>query len=105
MFETNIKVFPLHSPRTGDAVKNQYDIYDFSTGTSIFQSYNTQCATLKAGKLEVSKMAFCSVTTAKYFRVWCERYEVRQDAILEAKKAIKNGAESVTIENALEMHY
>lgn len=102
MFETNIKVYSLPSPRTGEAVKNQYDIFDFTTKTSVFQSYDTQCATLKAGKLEVSKWAFCSVTTAKYFRVWCERYGVKQSAILEAKKAIKNGAEDITLENVLE---
>lgn len=102
MFNSVIKVFPLCSPRTGEAVKNQYDIYDFSTGVSVFQSYDTQCATLKGEKLTVSKMAFCSVTTAKYFRVWAERYGVKQSAILEAKKAIKKGAACVTMENVLE---
>lgn len=105
MFETNIKVYPLHSPRTGEAVKNQYDIYDFTTGTSIFQSYDTQCASLHKSTLIVSKYAFCSVTTAKYFRIWAENYYVKQEAILQAKKAIKEGAESVTIENALETNY
>lgn len=105
MFETNIKVYSLKSPRTGEAVKNQYDIYNFDTGKSVFQSYDTQCASLHGLTLIVSKWAFCSVTTSKYFRVWAEKYGVKQEAILQAKKAIKEGAESITIENALKMHY
>lgn len=83
MFNNNnfdVCVFPIISKRSGEAVRNQYDIvlttYDITY--HIFQSYETKCAIFTFDMpttkktLKVFKDAFYSQTTAKYFAQWLE---------------------------------
>lgn len=57
-------VKPLRSPRTGEAVKNQYEL-QFDNG-SIFQSYSSLIAIKCDGKLYVTDKYSYSRTTVRY---------------------------------------
>lgn len=90
MFNNNIidvYVDPIVSKRSGEAVRNQYDII-LTTCDSIyhaFQSYETKCAILafdvstKKRTLKVFEDAFYSKTTAKYFTQWLEKVGLRSN--------------------------
>lgn len=88
MFNNNIidvYVDPIVSKRSGEAVRNQYDIilttYDFIYHA--FQSYETKCAIFtfdvktKKRTLKVFEDAFYSKTTAKYFAQWLDKVWLR----------------------------
>lgn len=74
----DVCVLPLISKRSGEAVRNQYNII-LTTSDSIhyiFQSYESKCAIViyKNGHrtLVVYPEAFCSKTTSKYFHTWIQ---------------------------------
>lgn len=66
-----VKVCPIISDRSGEAVRNQYEII-FENG-SAFQSYDTFIGALIKGKLYLAEEHDCSVTTSKYCTSWCGR--------------------------------
>lgn len=67
-----VKVSNLCSPRSGEPVKNQFNI---KTSEGIFyQSYNTLICGIIDNKLVVNQSALFSKTTRKYLSVWLDLY-------------------------------
>jgi hypothetical protein len=64
-----IKVSPIYSTRSGESVRNQYEI-KFEHGT-IFQSYDSLIGIRTGGKLYLTDYHDCSTTTSKYCCEWC----------------------------------
>ena len=63
------KVYPLTSPRSGDAVKNQVEIV-MDNGT-VFQSYSSTIAIKHKGIVYLTNDFDYSVTTSKYLKQFC----------------------------------
>lgn len=64
-----IRVAPIISPRSGQPVRNQYEVR-FEHG-SLFQSYGTFIGARVNGKFYLSEHHSCSTTTSKYCTEWC----------------------------------
>ena len=64
-----IRVAPICSPRSGQPVRNQYEVR-FENG-SLFQSYGTLIGARVNGKLYLSEHHCYSTTTSKYCTEWC----------------------------------
>ena len=64
-----IKVRPIISDRSGEAVRNQYDLV-FENGHA-FQSYDTLIGIYVGHRYYFSNMHDCSTTTSKYCGQWC----------------------------------
>ena len=64
-----IRVNPIYSTRSGDPVRNQYEVV-FEHGR-IFQSYNSLIGIQVDGKLYLTNYHDYSVTTSKYCSEWC----------------------------------
>lgn len=64
----NVHVSPITSPRSGEAVRNQYCIE--GPGYTAFQSYNSLIAVYQDGQLVLGCHWNYSVTTAKYLWQW-----------------------------------
>jgi hypothetical protein len=77
------KVYPLTSPRSGDAVKNQVEI-SMDNGT-VFQSYSSTIAIKHKGITYLTKDFDYSVTTSKYLKQFCGK------SAKEIKVELKNG--------------
>jgi copper chaperone CopZ len=77
------KVYPLTSPRSGDAVKNQVEI-SMDNGT-VFQSYSSTIAIKHKGITYLTKDFDYSVTTSKYLKQFCGK------SAKEIKAELKNG--------------
>ena len=78
-----VKVRPIESPRSGEAVRNQYELV-FEKGTA-FQSYNTLIGIRIGGKLYLTNDHSCSTTTSKWCGEWCG-YNGK-----ERREGLKNG--------------
>lgn len=76
------KVYPLTSPRSGEAVKNQIVIR--MTNGEVFQSYDSTIAIDYKGKIYLTKDFDYSVTTSKYLKQFCGK------SAKEIKEQIKN---------------
>ncbi len=63
------KVYPLTSPRSGDAVKNQVEIV-MNNGV-VFQSYSSIIAIKHKGIVYLTNDFDYSVTTSKYLKQFC----------------------------------
>ena len=77
-FDVDVHVYPIISKRSGEVVRNQYNII-LATSDSIyyiFQSYESKCAMVvhKNGHrtLVIYPVVFCSKTTSKYFYAWLQ---------------------------------
>jgi len=83
----------LISPRSGEAVKNQFTI--FSDGVEYFQSYNTTIAKKEGAMFTISSDYDYSVTTSRYFNQWLKEYGLEYDLVAIKKwlKTAKNGDE------------
>ena len=64
-----VKVAPIISERSGEAVRNQYEIV-FEHGYA-FQSYNSLIGIRTGGKLYLTEKHDFSTTTSKYCTAWC----------------------------------
>lgn len=64
-----VRVAPIESQRSGEAVRNQYKIV-FENGTA-FQSYDTFIGCRINGNLYLTENHDYSVTTSKYCTEWC----------------------------------
>lgn len=78
-----VKVRPIESPRSGEAVRNQYELV-FENGTA-FQSHNTFIGARIDGKLYLTANHVYSTTTSKWCREWCG-YDSK-----ERKEGLENG--------------
>lgn len=76
------KVYPLTSPRSGDAVKNQVEI-SMDNGT-VFQSYSSTIAIKHKGVVYLTNDFDYSVTTSKYLKQFCGK------SAKEIKTELKN---------------
>ena len=85
-----IKVSPIESPRSGEAVRNQYELV-FENGNA-FQSYNTLIGIRTGGKLYLTNDHSFSTTTSKWCGEWCG-YNAK-----ERREGLKNG-KFVLLEN------
>ncbi len=63
------KVESLTSPRSGEAVRNQF-VINMDNG-QVFQSYNSTIAIKMEGKVYLTKDYDYSVTTSKYLKQFC----------------------------------
>lgn len=85
-------ITPLCSPRTGEAVRNQYTIYNGRT--TVFQSYSTICAVFdKSDKtLAIFPAAFyASRTTSRYFAQFLrEECNLSGENVKELRKIADN---------------
>lgn len=81
-----MKVQNMLSPRTGNAVANQFEIYD-DQGNKWFQSYSAMIAKrTKTGKIYLDKRYWdYSVTTGKY------RNKFLRESIAETRDKIASG--------------
>lgn len=70
----NFRVSPITSPRSGEAVRNQYAIS--APGYRAFQSYDSLIAVfnVETGRLTLGRHFDYSVTTSKYLHVWLKEY-------------------------------
>lgn len=68
----NVHVSHITSPRSGEAVRNQYTIE--GPGYTAFQSYNSLIAVYQDGRLTLGRDWDYSVTTAKYLWQWLRDY-------------------------------
>jgi hypothetical protein len=64
-----VRVRPIISPRSGEAVRNQYEII-FEHGNA-FQSYDSLIGIRTGGKLYLTNLHDFSTTTSKYCCEWC----------------------------------
>lgn len=64
-----IRVRPIISDRSGEAVRNQYEII-FEHGNA-FQSYDSLIGIRMGGKLYLTDCHDYSTTTSKYCTAWC----------------------------------
>lgn len=88
-----IRVYNLPSPRTGEAVKNQFVINIPAAGVVKFQSYNATCIAydIDCKILTLYPAAFgYSVTTSKYSRVFLEEWNIDADRVREIFMQNKN---------------
>lgn len=76
-------VSPIISERSGEAVRNQYEIV-FENGY-VFQSYHTFIGAIVDGKLYLSDAHDYSNTTSKYCTIW-SGYNGK-----ERRKGLENG--------------
>ena len=84
-----IKVHSMVSPRTGNAVANQFIIY--TPKATYFQSYGSIIAKHENGKTYLDEYYWdYSATTGKY------RNEFLQEKIAETRKKIKDGTYTLT---------
>lgn len=65
-----MKVYNLVSKRSGEAVRNQFDIRDGNN--SYFQSYDSLIAKWNGKNLTIGRYWDYSMTTLKYFKQWME---------------------------------
>lgn len=81
-----IKVRPITSNRSGQAVRNQYELV-FENGHA-FQSYNTIIGIFlrKEYKYYLSESHDCSTTTSKYCTQWCGMNGKERRAALQSGK-------------------
>lgn len=70
-----IKVYPAQGKN--GAVVNQYEIVDYRDKKAYFQSYESLIAEWDGKHLTVGNDWDYSTTTTKYFKQWCERYEIK----------------------------
>lgn len=68
----NVHVSPLISPRSGEAVRNQYTIE--GPGYTAFQSYDSLIAVYDGDKLTLGRDWDYSVTTLKHLQQWLRDY-------------------------------
>jgi len=89
----------LTSPRSGEAVKNQFTI--FSDGAEYFQSYNTTIAKKEGATFTISGDYNYSVTTNKYFGQWLREYGLGYDLVAIRKwlKTANDGDEYDELSN------
>ena len=78
-----VRVNPIESPRSGEAVRNQYELV-FENGNA-FQSYETLIGIRTGGKLYLTDDHTYSTTTSKWCREWCG-YNAK-----ERREGLKNG--------------
>lgn len=78
-----IKVMPIESPRSSEAVRNQYELV-FENGNA-FKSYNTLIGIRTGGKLYLTSEHTYSTTTSKWCGEWCG-YNTK-----ERREGLKNG--------------
>ena len=80
-----IKVRPIISEKSGEAVRNQYEL-EFEHGYA-FQSYDTLIGIYVGCKYYFSDMHDCSTTTSKYCGQWCGMNGKERRAALQSGKA------------------
>lgn len=80
-----IKVRPIISERSGEAVRNQYEL-EFEKGFA-FQSYDTLIGIYVGHKYYFSDMHDCSTTTSKYCGQWCGMNGKERRAAIQSGKA------------------
>lgn len=80
-----IKVRPIISERSGEAVRNQYELV-FEKGYA-FQSYDTLIGIYVGCKYYFSDSHDCSTTTSKYCGQWCGMNGKERRAALQSGKA------------------
>lgn len=78
-----IKVCPITSPRSGESVRNQYEL-KFENGYA-FQSYNRLIGIKVGGRLYLTEDHTYSTTTSKWTTEWCG-YDSK-----ERKRGLENG--------------
>ena len=87
-----VKVCPIISERSGEAVRNQYEII-FEHG-NVFQSYNSLIGIRTGGKLYLTDQHDCSVTTSKWCKEWCGRNtEERRRGLKEERYFLLDSSE------------
>lgn len=80
-----IKVRPINSERSGEPVRNQYEL-QFEKGYA-FQSYDSLIGIFVGNKYYFTDMHDCSTTTSKYCGVWCGMNGKERRAALQSGKA------------------
>ena len=80
-----IKVCPIISERSGEPVRNQYEL-QFEKGYA-FQSYDSLIGIFVGHKYYFTDMHDCSTTTSKYCGVWCGMNGKERRAALQSGKA------------------
>ena len=86
----NVHVFPIISPRSGEAVRNQYSI--LIPGKVCFQSYESLIAVYdyESGQLILGRHFDYSVTTSKYLNAWLQNHCYNLYCLFPKGKSIKD---------------
>lgn len=96
-----MRVSNLTSPRSGEAVKNQFVIEDGDT--EVFQSYETPIAKKDNEGYTISSNYNYSVTTGKYFNQWLRGWGFNDTEIKSLKKWLANAKHGDNLVELLSM--
>ena len=90
-----MRVTNMTSPRSGEAVKNQFIITDGDT--EVFQSYETPIAKHDNNGYTISSNYNYSVTAVKYFNAWLREWGFNDTEIKTLKKWLANAKDGDTL--------
>lgn len=96
-----MRVTNMTSPRSGEAVKNQFIITDGET--ELFQSYETPIAKKDNSGYTISSNYSYSTTTGKYFNTWMRQWGFNDTELKSLKKWLANAKDGDTLVELLSM--